>query len=135
MTEPEHIHEALHHLLTLVEGHHVVVGLGSTLIHALNAEVPSLRGDEPGDLLLLTHRLIQTVALGLSLAAERDLFLHHQGHDLTGYRDGAENPKGDDISPIALVQEGKPGLRGSSSLAVQTWRHDWHKLSMLKEPE
>ncbi len=158
MAEPDHLDKAIRHLLPFVDGHHVVIGLGSSLIRALNAEVPGLRamplldapvtlpstphalwlwlrGDEPGDLLLLSHRLLQAVTPGFILAAERVLFLHHQGKDLTGYRDGTENPKGDDISSVALVQDAKPGLLGSSFLAVQTWRHDWHKLSLLKEAE
>jgi porphyrinogen peroxidase len=45
------------------------------------------------------------------------------GHDLTGYEDGTENPKGDAAVAAGLVASGD-GLAGSSFVAVQRWAHD-----------
>jgi len=48
---------------------------------------------------------------------------HNNSHDLTGYEDGTENPKGSKAVKASIVQEGT-GLAGSSFVAVQRWVHD-----------
>ena len=47
------------------------------------------------------------------------------GRDLTGYEDDTENPEGDPALQGALVQDGDPGMQGSSFVAVQQWVNDF----------
>jgi putative iron-dependent peroxidase len=48
---------------------------------------------------------------------------HNASHDLTGYEDGTENPKGTKAVKAAIVSAGT-GLSGSSFVSVQRWVHD-----------
>ncbi len=48
---------------------------------------------------------------------------HNASHDLSGYEDGTENPKGRKAVKAAIVSTGA-GLAGSSFVAVQRWVHD-----------
>ena len=48
---------------------------------------------------------------------------HNDSHDLTGYEDGTENPKGGKAVKAAIVEKGA-GMAGSSFVAVQRWLHD-----------
>ncbi len=145
---------ALKRLVPLVEGQALVVGLGQASVAALGATVPGLRsfpdfrsasvavpdtpfalwcwlrGDDTGELVNQTRRLAQALAPAFRLGQVVDGFRHGKGpngfgRDLTGYEDGAENPKGDAALQAAVVQDGAPGLKGSSFVAVQQWVHDF----------
>lgn len=48
---------------------------------------------------------------------------HNASHDLSGYEDGTENPKGAKAVKAAIVASG-PGLAGSAFVGVQRWVHD-----------
>ena len=97
-----------------------------------------LRGDDTGQLVLRTHQIEQALLLALHLDRVVDGFVHHpatpsqsaprkpkKGHDLTGYEDGTENPKGQKAVAAALVQGQGVGLDGASFMAVQQWLHDF----------
>lgn len=120
----------------------LVVGLGAPLVKALGAGVPALRtfpalagpgcavpstqgalllhsrGDDHGDTLDTLNRVLGLLGSGLRIAEDIVGFKHRDGHDLTGYEDGTENPKGDAAIAAALAPD------GSSYVAVQRWVHD-----------
>jgi deferrochelatase/peroxidase EfeB len=51
--------------------------------------------------------------------AQYHAFKHQKGHDLTGFENGTENPKGKAALKVGLVTEG--ALVGSSFVAVMPW--------------
>lgn len=147
------LRQALLRLSDQVDGRHLLVGVGAQLVQLLGVRVPQLhefvplhgvgvqvpatpsalcvwvRGDDQGDLVLTTHRLQHTLAPALHLAHCVDAFRHGQGpnghgRDLTGYEDGTENPQGSAAVDAALCRSIRPGLDGSSCMAVQQWQHD-----------
>jgi len=149
LSEPSELKGALSRLQTLVDGQRLVLGLGPSLIQALGQQIPGLhelpdfsrddlrlpstpmalwgwlRGSERGELLQRARSLIHAVSPALQLAYGVEAFRHGEGRDLTGYEDGTENPTGDDALAAAFIAAGKPGLSGSSMVAVQQWRHDF----------
>ena len=147
---------ALRHLQDLINGKDRAAGLGWPVLSALNARLDGLqpfpqplspafipatpyalwiwiRGDEAGEIFHQSRQCINRLAPTFRLRAVRELALYAEGRDLTGYRDGTENPSGDAISDTAFLHEGSPGMRGSSFLALQTWQHDWNALDQLNE--
>ena len=125
-----------------------VVGLSAPLVRLLGGEVPGLRVfpamGGPGTIVPSTQQALWIMLRGAdrsaifdrswtlteciggegALADVRDTFVYSCGHDLTGYEDGTENPKGDNAVAAAILAEGPPGLAGSSFVAVQRWVHD-----------
>jgi len=146
---------SLQALSDLVEGGNVVVGLGHSLILALDAEidglrvfpaqvgkgieVPStpsalwcwLRGDDRGDLLHRARAVEQTVSDAFGLAHSVDAFRHGVGLDLTGYEDGTENPEGEEAVEAAVVRGAGASLDGGSFAAVQQWQHDFESFESM----
>jgi putative iron-dependent peroxidase len=55
---------------------------------------------------------------------------HNASHDLSGYEDGTENPKGAKAVKAAIVAKG-PGLAGSAFVGVQRWLHDLEYFNSL----
>ena len=82
-----------------------------------------LRGDNRGDLIHQGRKLSQILAPAFDIFTVTDAFKYGVGQDLTGYIDGTENPKGEDALEAAFSQ--KPGVEGSSYVAVQLWQHDF----------
>ena len=125
-----------------------VVGLGASLVGELGTDiaglrtfpaldgagltVPStpsalwcwLRGEERGELVLLSRLVRRTLADAFEADTVIDAFRHLDGRDLTGYEDGTENPTGDDAVAAAVVSAAGEGLAGSSFVAVQQGVHD-----------
>jgi putative iron-dependent peroxidase len=130
-----------------------VIGLGLSLVTALGATIPGLRAfpamagkgvETPSTQNALwiwvresslsdsfdTSRSIERV-LGddFTLVEERSTFVYRKGHDLSGYEDGTENPKGDAAVEAAIVANGP--LQGSSFAAVQRWVHNLRQFMSL----
>jgi putative iron-dependent peroxidase len=150
--------EALHALSARVDGLNTVVGLGASLVQALDAEVPGLqtfrgidgarvklpatpadlwvwlRGDARGVLLARSQALADLLAPAFEVTSITDAFRHGDSRDLTGYEDGTENPKGDDAIPVALA-DGAPGIAGSSFVAQQRWRHHMDRFRAMSKEE
>ncbi|MFT3928476.1 MAG: Dyp-type peroxidase [Myxococcales bacterium] len=140
--------DALTRLAQLADGVETVVGIGPSTVARLGAKIPNLheapsyegalqpvpatpralwlwlRGSDRGELLHRGQRLTTALEQAFELESVVDGFRHREGRDLTGYIDGTENPTGDDALEAALVADGKPGLPGSSMVAVQSWSHD-----------
>jgi len=158
------LRDSLKRLVELADGTQVLVGLGPELVAALGAQVPGLhpfeamsghgvqvpstpialccwlRGSDHGELFHLTRRLEKALAPAVRLERLVEAFRHGQGptghgQDLTGYEDGTENPVGDAALAAALVQDGAPGLLGSSFMALQQWVHDFDAFDAMAGAE
>ncbi len=81
-----------------------------------------LRGNDRGEIFDRSRILRSFLEKDFALEDAMDTFFYH-GRDLSGYEDGTENPKGDEIAKVAFVPPGNP-LAGSSFVAVQRWIHD-----------
>ncbi|ANH98512.1 peroxidase [Pseudomonas koreensis] len=152
----EALSQAFDNLLNLVDGKSAVVGFGEPLVKALNVQIDGLRsfpamsgvgvenpstqhalwvwlhGVDRGELLNRCNAFEAALAPALRLVEMQEAFRHKEGHDLTGYEDGTENPHDDAAIAAALLGEGAEGLVGGSFAAIQQWQHDlkgFHKLS------
>ena len=139
---------ALDNLLGLVDGKSAVVGFGESLVKALDGNIEGLRvfpaltgvgvdnpstqhalwcwlhGVDRGELLNRSNALEAALAPALRLVQMTEGFRHREGHDLTGYEDGTENPQDEAAAAAALVAEGADGTVGGSFAAIQQWQHD-----------
>lgn len=156
---PADIRDGLHVLGELAGDDHTVVGIGQTLVSQLGTTVPGLkhfpmisapglaierapevlwvwlRGDERGEIVLRSKRLVRALAPAFQLKENWDAFRHAEGRDLSGYVDGTENPTGDEATRTAMVGAEHPAIRGSSFVATQRWRHDFERLESMSEDE
>ena len=138
----------LEKLMQQVDGKSAVVGFGKSLVNALGAKVAGLRpfpamigvgvdnpstqhalwlwlhGEDRGELLNRSHAFEAALAPALRLVQMNETFRHMDGHDLTGYEDGTENPHDEAAVAAALVAEGDDGMVGGSFAAIQQWQHD-----------
>ena len=140
----EHLPAVLGRLKAMVDGDTMVVGFGKSLLQALNVQLDKLRtfpalsahgidipstqnamwcwlhGDDRGELLYRTDALIEALAPALSVVQITESFRYKDGHDLTGYEDGTENPV-EQAAVDAAIDTQAPG---GSYAAVQHWGHD-----------
>lgn len=159
LRDGERVAEELRALAKAADGEALVVGLGEPVLGALGHsleglrpfprysgagfEVPAtqtalwcwLRGDERGELVLRSKEIQRLLAKGFSTASVIDAFRHGRGQDLTGYEDGTENPKGKKAIAAAVSDDPKPGMRGSSFVAVQQWVHDLDRFAAKSQKE
>jgi putative iron-dependent peroxidase len=139
---------ALRELTTFADGASVVVGLGDSLLKALDAQihgmklfpaytgkgfdVPSTpqalwcwqRGNDRGDLVHQTLALRHILEPVFVLDSVIDAFEYGHMQDLTGFEDGTENPQDAEAVAAAIVNSGVAGMDGSSFAALQQWVHD-----------
>jgi putative iron-dependent peroxidase len=147
---------ALDNLMQLADGKSAVVGFGESLVNALHAQIDGLRtfpaltgvgvdnpstqhalwcwlhGVDRGELLNRSNAIEAALAPALRLVQVNETFRHMNGHDLTGFEDGTENPHDAAAVAAALVGEGADGTVGGSFAAIQQWQHDlkgFHGLS------
>jgi putative iron-dependent peroxidase len=154
LKQADALRQGLQQLAPLVDGLHVVAGLGPLLVEALGATVPGLRefpalrgpqvsvpstptalwcwlrGTDRGKLVHTTRALEKALAPALQLDRVIESFRHGRGpnghgRDLTGYEDGTENPQDAAAEKAALVHRQGAGMNGSSFVAVQQWIHDF----------
>ena len=147
----------LRKLLTVADGESIVVGIGHSVTASLDATIPGLssfpvfddaqvevpstntdlwcwlRGHDRGDLIHLTHKLVNLLEEGFICEQIIDGFRHGSGRDLTGYEDGTENPVDDEAIKTAILTDAGLGLDGSSFVAVQQWVHNLD--DFLSRPE
>ena len=140
--------EVLQALADIAVDKDIVVGLGQSLILAIDAEIPSMRkmpefsgkgmeipttpnalwcwirGTDRGDLLHKARLVRNILSPAFDVDRVTDAFRYDKFRDLTGYEDGTENPTGDDALEAAILQSSQAGLNGSSFVAVQQWTHD-----------
>lgn len=137
----------------------MVIGLGPSLVEALDKTVPGLhsmpaqagrgidipsmpvalwcwlRGTDRGELFHRSRQVESLLAPGFALSDVIDSFQYDQNRDLSGYEDGTENPKGDELIAAAIVRGQGPGLDGSSFVAVQQWLHDFDSLQSMSSAQ
>ena len=125
-----------------------VVGIGQSLLDRFNKSVPGLksmplfaskniylpstgtdlwcwlRGDDRGELLHRSRRIIQQLSPAFDLIEIVDSFRYAEGRDLTGYEDGTENPQDEAAVDAAICTSDDQSINGSSFVAVQQWQHD-----------
>ncbi|BFT63067.1 Dyp-type peroxidase [Pseudomonas moorei] len=150
---------ALDNLMQLVDGQSAVVGFGESLVKALNGNIEGLRvfpaltgvgvdnpstqhalwcwlhGVDRGELLNRSNALEAALAPAFRLVQMTEGFRHRDGHDLTGYEDGTENPQDEAAAAAALVAEGVDGTVGGSFAAIQQWQHDLKSFHALPSHE
>ena len=126
----------------------IVVGLGQSLLLAMDADIPSMRkmsefsgkgleipttphalwcwirGEDRGDLLRKARLIRNILSPAFEVDRVTDAFKYDKSRDLAGYEDGTENPTGNDALNAAILQSSQSGLNGSSFVAVQQWTHD-----------
>lgn len=148
--------ESLQSLADIAVENNIVVGLGQSLLTALDTAVPGMhkmpefegkgidtpstpfalwcwiRGDDRGDLLHKARLVRNTLAPAFEVSEVTDAFRYEPvGRDLSGYEDGTENPTGDDALEAAFLQSDQAALSGSSFVAVQRWVHDLDTLQAM----
>ena len=145
---PGAAHRALADMNGLGHGADRVIGLGLSLLLALDVtldgmrefpgqsapgiDIPAtpaalwcwLRGDDRGRLLHDSRALASALAPAFQLRECIDGFRYGSGLDLTGYEDGTENPQGEAAREAAIVSDAGRHVDGSSFVAVQRWLHD-----------
>ena len=155
LTSRANARKALRALGGIADGDNCVVGLGLSLLRALDCSIPGmhgfpasarkgamvpstpaalwcwLRGTERGVLLHRSRAIEKALAPAFVLATAIDAFRHDTGRDLTGYEDGTENPKGKKAVAAAVASGMGAGLDGSSYVAVQQWVHDFDRFNAM----
>jgi putative iron-dependent peroxidase len=151
----DHTQNAVLALARLADGEACVVGLGASLIAALDGTIDGLygfpawetagiaipatptalwcwlRGDDRGELLHRSRALEQALAPALRLDRAVDAYQYGASLDLTGYIDGTENPVGEKALAAAVVSGQGEGHDGASFVAVQQWRHDLDRYAAM----
>ena len=150
---------ALANLSPLVDGERIVLGLGASLLAALDTEVPGLREfsgiagsrvplpctpaavwcwlreQERGALVHQMRRVQAALGAAFEVQQVLDGFKYDSGRDLTGYQDGTENPREQAAVAAAIVQGQGAGLDGGSMVAVQQWLHRFDQFDALPAAE
>jgi putative iron-dependent peroxidase len=132
-----------------------VVGLGASLLRALDCTIPGMRrfpayagkgtkvpstpaalwcwvrGDERGELVHLSRAIEHALAPAFALDTAIDGFRHGTGRDLTGFEDGTENPKNKKAVAAAIASGMGAGLDGASFAAVQLWVHNFERFNAM----
>ncbi len=151
--------EAIASLTDIVDGENTVVGIGPSMISALNKEIPGLRpfasmvgpgfdvpatqhalwfwlrGDDRGELLHRAREIEQILEMDFQIQEVLDTFMYLDSRDLTGYVDGTENPEGEKAFEAGIVQGQGAGLDGASFVAVQQWTHDFDLFDAMTQEE
>jgi putative iron-dependent peroxidase len=94
-----------------------------------------LRVANRGDSMQLSNEITYGLVDVFFLENVVDTFLYQSGRDLTGYKDGTENPKNGDAIEAALVQNKGLGLNGSSFAVIQHWVHDFDAFDLMSPDE
>lgn len=142
--------------LVIDEG--IVVGLGASTLQHLGVHVEGLRpflpqvagavdvpstpaglwvwlraaaGEDRGDVAHRSRHLVQALQPGFVCRERVDAFQHKNGHDLSGYEDGTENPTGDEAVNTALIAQGTAAQ--GSFVSVQRWVHDLQRFETFTQ--
>jgi len=150
---------ALQKLAPLVDGRHVVLGIGLSAVNALRKQVAGLRDfpvfaeakvalpvdraalwcwlreSERGALVKQVQQVTAALADAFELVSCVDAFRFDFGRDLTGYEDGTENPQDQAAIDAAIVQHQGPGQDGGSFVAVQQWLHHWNRFNAMSSAQ
>jgi putative iron-dependent peroxidase len=158
-TNREQAHTALKSLVNFYPEHDMVVGIGHSLATLLDVPIPGLepfpamenaditipanatdiwcwlRGDDRGVLYHHTRELEGVLENAFQMKKVIDAFRYLDGHDLSGYEDGTENPEADAAFDAAIVNTNNDALDGSSYVAVQQWVHNMDTLEAMSREQ
>ncbi len=147
--KPAAARKAIALLARALAGKPHVIGFSATLAKALGRQIPGLRdfvrfpdarvdlpvtqsdvwiwlrGNDAGELFHETRLLLGAVAGLLKLDELVPAFRFRSGHDLSGYEDGTENPKGAQARRWAIAPD------GASFVAVQRWEHRFERFDAM----
>ncbi|MFT6834819.1 MAG: putative iron-dependent peroxidase [Francisellaceae bacterium] len=150
--EQKNLQECLWSLKKIIDGSSAVLGLAGTIvglyaeieglksaeeINANGVYVPAsdfdlwvwLREEDRGKIFHLSHTIVNALSPAFTLSLVDDGFKYLDGNDLSGFKDGTENPTGDDAVEAAFIQDKIKGLYGSTFLATQKWKSNFAWLS------
>lgn len=151
--------DALKAISPLVDGEHLVLGVGASLVQLLGGKIDGLqdfksvegsqvdlpatpaalwcwcRAEQREELVHQLRHIRKILAATFELQQLVDAFKVGTGRDLSGYEDGTENPEDEAAIAAAIVQEKTANLNGSSFVAVQQWRHNFVQLEAMPESE
>jgi porphyrinogen peroxidase len=144
---------ALKKLAKAADGTSVVMGLSAILMEALGKSIIGLRpfpnfekakvdlpvtqsdvwlwlrGDDFGKVFHQSRQLQALCHDILKLDRHFQAFKHQKGHDLTGFEDGTENPKGKAALKAGFLANGEN--KGSSFVAVMPWEHNFTQFDSM----
>jgi len=147
------VRHALQHLQSLVDGEHIVMGVGASLAQFLQIEIAGLhdfagipdskvelpatpaalwlwlRESERGELVHQQLRVQQALSSAFELQQQIDGFKFDSGRDLSGYEDGTENPQDEHAIAVAI------DVNGGSFVATQQWLHHFDRLAHMSRSE
>lgn len=90
-------------------------------------------GDDLGALTHVTRDIVSGLRPAFVVERVVNGFKYGEGRDLSGYIDGTENPVDDAALDATEVRSAAPGMRGSTFVAVQQWRHDLDNFQALPQ--
>jgi len=91
-----------------------------------------LRGEDQTRLFYSAERVTSLIHDAFVLEDAMDTFVYAGGRDLTGYKDGTENPRDEAAAKAAFVSSGD-AMNGSSFVAVQRWVHDLRRFRSFSQ--
>ena len=80
-----------------------------------------IAGATPGAVFQIAEQLVQSLKGTFRIAQETAMFRYRVGNDLTGYRDGSANPRGDGATQAATIADGP--WRGGTFALTQRYLH------------
>ncbi len=146
-------------VLALVDGEHIVLALGNSLVQLLGGKIDGLRdfktiegsqvslpstpaalwcwcrAGQREELVHQLRHLRRILSTAFELQQVVDAFKVGTGRDLSGYEDGTENPEDMAAINAAIVQEKPANLNGSSFVAIQQWQHNFIQFEAMSEFE
>lgn len=150
---------ALKTISPLVDGEHLVLGLGASLVQLLGGKIEGLqdfksversqrdlpatpaavwcwcRAGQREELVPQLRHIRNILSTAFELQQVVDAFKVGTGRDLSGYEDGTENPEDEAAIAAAMVQGNTANLNGSSFVAVQQWQHNFVQFETMSELE
>lgn len=102
--------------------------------HDLIVWLRATPAQDRGDLLTISRQVQALLGDAFVLTDTVEAFKHlrkssNKSHDLTGFEDGTENPKGQKAVAFGFATD------GSSFLAVQKWQHKWDNIAKMSPTE
>jgi putative iron-dependent peroxidase len=154
---PEELPSVMAALVENVDVSNTVIGIGQSLVATNSREIPGLRsfpvqtgsavdipstpaalwcwvrGKDRGEIYHRSRQLETLLAPCFVIDQVVDSFQYADCRDLSGYVDGTENPKGEEMLAAAILNGQGAGLDGSSFVAVQQWVHDFDSFDDMSQ--
>jgi len=156
---PDTVSECLKDLNESLDTSNTLIGIGESLVNALNKDIEGLRtfpvltgsaldipstpaalwcwcrGTDRGEIFHRSRAIEALLQPAFVLESVVDSFQFKSNRDMSGYEDGTENPQGEDAVNAAIVKNTGKGMDGSSFVAVQQWVHDFDAFSEMTTSE